>query len=263
MFLKYVSNTWDGLSLFMVIGYSIFGILSFAQLQKCYKLKFRIDKNHIRDGLAFGAPLIVYVFAQSMIDLSDRYFIAEMVGVEYAGIYNIAYKFGMINFFLFKFFQQAWNPHMFEVLEKGSTSKKLGLIKQTLFISLGILFLAFLVALIAPIYVRIFLAEEYHVAIPVIPWICAAYGFRSIYGLNSGFIFFKKRTVHLSTLTLINALINLVLNYFLILEYGFIGAAIATLITFIFSNLLLILLMVKDYRSEINQLIKNVELFKE
>ncbi|SNS56304.1 Membrane protein involved in the export of O-antigen and teichoic acid [Ekhidna lutea] len=252
--LYFFSNSWKGLGGFMTLAYGVFGLIAFIQLIKFYKLKPRLNAQYLKDGLLYGGPLIIHVFSQSVIDLSDRYFITEMIGVEYAGIYTIAYRFGMINFFLFKFFQQAWNPYVFEILEGNKSKEKKGLVKKLIIIIVGIACLAAIVAIIAPFYVRFFLDSSYQLAISVIPWICSAYAFRSIYGVLSVFLFHKKKTVTLSILTFTNAIINLVLNYYLIGLYGFVGAAIATLITFILSSTILLLLLLKMYGSPLNKL---------
>ena|GEM_PF-2936762 len=252
--LWFVSRTWDSLALLMTLGYCFFGCIALWQLVTGYNLKLKCNKTYLKDGMSYGLPLIVHVFAQSMIDLSDRYFITKMVGIEFTGIYNIAYRFGMINFFLFKFFQQAWNPHVYRVLENGTRSESIALLKQMIFIPIGILVLAFIVAWVAPFYIKFFLDPSYLLAISIIPWICSAYAFRSIYGLFSAFIFYKKKTLVLSAMTLLNAGVNLVLNYYLINLFGFKGAAIATLITFILSNIVLLLLLLFYYKKEFSQL---------
>ncbi|MDG2274191.1 MAG: polysaccharide biosynthesis C-terminal domain-containing protein, partial [Halioglobus sp.] len=52
------------------------------------------------------------------------------------------------------------------------------------------------------------------------------------YKMFAGYLFYIKKTGYIAALTVITAVINIVLNYFLILSFGAIGAAYATCISF-------------------------------
>jgi O-antigen/teichoic acid export membrane protein len=67
-----------------------------------------------------------------------------------------------------------------------------------------------------------------------------SYFFWGIYILFAGFIFYSKKTNQLAYLALLNVILNLILNYYLILSFGPIGAAYATCISFMIVALIVI-----------------------
>jgi Na+-driven multidrug efflux pump len=61
------------------------------------------------------------------------------------------------------------------------------------------------------------------------------------------YFFFLKKTVPVSIITFLSAMINLVLNYFLILNYGAVGAAQAAVIAFLVQFIIMWYISAKYY----------------
>ena len=78
---------------------------------------------------------------------------------------------------------------------------------------------------------------SYWSGIKIIPFIALAYYFNFLYSFPANYEFFCEKTVFISIGTLCAAIINIVLNFLLIPSYGILGAAIATLIGYVFSFL--------------------------
>jgi len=73
-----------------------------------------------------------------------------------------------------------------------------------------------------------------------------------LYFLVSNFIFFEKNTVILAKITFSGAILNIVLNYYLIKEFGTIGVAYATAITWFLFYILVVVLNILIYKKGIN-----------
>ncbi|HXB41970.1 MAG TPA: polysaccharide biosynthesis C-terminal domain-containing protein [Bacteroidia bacterium] len=65
-----------------------------------------------------------------------------------------------------------------------------------------------------------------------VAWVGLGYVFWGLYMLFSAVIFYKKKTKFMGILSVLNISLNALLNYFLIKEFGAIGAAYATTISF-------------------------------
>jgi O-antigen/teichoic acid export membrane protein len=64
-------------------------------------------------------------------------------------------------------------------------------------------------------------------------WTALSYFFWGIYIIFSNIVLHAKRTGFLAWVSIINIMLNLALNYFLIMRYGAIGAAYATCFSFL------------------------------
>ena len=73
-----------------------------------------------------------------------------------------------------------------------------------------------------------------------------------LYFLVSNFIFFEKKTAILAKITFSGAILNIVLNYYLIKEFGTIGVAYATAITWFIFYILVVVLNILIYKKGIN-----------
>ena len=76
-------------------------------------------------------------------------------------------------------------------------------------------------------------------------WVSLGYLFWGIYMIFSAYIYYYKETRYLIWLALVNIITNIAFNYFFIREYGGLGAAYATALSFLIN---LILLLFKVFR---------------
>jgi O-antigen/teichoic acid export membrane protein len=79
-----------------------------------------------------------------------------------------------------------------------------------------------------------FVDEKFNDAKSVILWISLAFVIRGWYQLFYNIIVYEGKTKIFMYITISSGILNLILNYFFIKLYGIIGAAIATLVAFLF-----------------------------
>ena len=202
----------------------------------------------IKKILIFGLPLIPMILLMPVLNVSDRYFLKLFTSIEEIGRYGIAYKFGLlINMFLVIPISRTWGPQMFQV---GKSKENYRKIHQDLtfyysyvgwFIIVGLCFFSDSIISIAA-------NKEYLAAAWLIPWVSLAYfvgGFK-IFFLASASL--ADRTDLLVKVGLLAIITNVVLNYFLIKNYGVEGAVLSAIL----SNLILILLLL-NFTKSVNQ----------
>ena len=80
--------------------------------------------------------------------------------------------------------------------------------------------------------IPIFIGERYHEITQYVYLISIAYAFQGMYLMVVNFIFYTKKTHLVSTVTISTSLLHVVLSYNLIYQYGAVGAAYASVISF-------------------------------
>ncbi|WP_180958520.1 lipopolysaccharide biosynthesis protein [Planococcus sp. Urea-3u-39] len=180
-------------------------------------------------GLSLSIPLILHNLSNIANAQFDRIAINKYIGDAETGIYSFAYNIGMIVSVLMISLNEAWVPWMYEKLNNNQFSILLERAK----IYRNIFSLLFtLILFISPELIKIMASEEYWAGLYIIPWIFMAYYFQFMYIFEVNVEFFYKKTGLISLGTISSALINIILNIIFVPQYGFIAAAITTVISF-------------------------------
>ncbi|HSZ71546.1 MAG TPA: oligosaccharide flippase family protein [Cytophagaceae bacterium] len=224
---------YNGRLISMLTSSVIFGVISFYLLYKENLLSFKISKEYMRSALKYGLPLIPHSIAFLIIDLSDRIFIAEMVGIEELGVYNIGYQWGVIVLIVVNAFVQGYSPFLFKNLELETFDAKLKIVRVSYLFIVALFVLLFAIYVLSPFIFDTFIDAKFHEGIKYVFWVGLGYVFLGMYKMVVGMIFFRKKTIWLSYLSYLNVVSNLALNYFLIKQFGAIGAAYATALSFL------------------------------
>jgi O-antigen/teichoic acid export membrane protein len=203
---------------------SIIGVYLLYKMDYITKITFKYTKSI----LSFGIPLIPHTISGTVMAMSDRYFILYYIGNDQVGFYTIAYQLSALMLLVSVSVNQAWTPMLFKLLKEKNIKY---IYKFTFY-----LFILFFVAGISVYFLRdilffLFIDEKFYSAKEYFGWLLLGFVFQSFYFLVSGLLFFEKKTTTLAIITVCGAILNLILNYILILKYNVIGAAYATAIT--------------------------------
>lgn len=205
----------------------IIGIFLYIYIMK--KGKCIYDKRMIKFALSLSLPLIVHTLAKNILDTSDRLMIANMCGNSAAGIYGTVYSISMIALILWSAINNAVVPVVFEKLKEKEYKYVENLtIKILILFSMG----SVLVTLIAPEILFILTTPEYYSAVHMIPAIATGIYFTAVYGIYGNMLLFAKKSLQIMFATSGAAIINIILNYFFIRQYGYMAAAYTTFISF-------------------------------
>ncbi len=182
--------------------------------------------------MKFGLPLIPSSIAAYLIIASDRYFVKEYVSLAQAGLYTLGYKFGtLVGSFVTSSFIQIWYPRRYELFGKEGSDEMFSRI-FTYFMSV-IVFGVLGVSLFSADVIVIMTTEKFWPAAGIVPIIALSQLFHALfYHFEIGISYYKK-TVYFTYINFFTAAVNLGLNFLLIPEYGWWGAAWSTVITYI------------------------------
>ena len=225
---------WEGRTSGILISTILIGLFSTYRIWKSGYLLFEIDVLKIKEILKISLPLIPHAIGGVILTLGDRVFIDQMVSTAELGVYTVGYQFGMIMILITSSFNKIWSPWMYELLSKRKENNKKTIVKTTYLMSAGYLILALIVTVLSYFLLPYMTTEKYHSGIVYVIWIALGYAFFGMYTLVFPYGVHVGKTSYLGIISLSAAIINLVTNYYLIKLNGAIGAAQATLISYMF-----------------------------
>jgi O-antigen/teichoic acid export membrane protein len=188
--------------------------------------------NLVRRVMSFGAPLVFSNLTMFTLNFSDRFFLQRLQTLEVVGIYAVGYKFGfLLNFLLIQPFNMMWQARMYIVHRRSDHQKVFSRI--FVFYSAVLIFACLGMAVMGPALMKLMVDSRYAAAGAVIPVVSLSYVFLGMaYYLQLG-MFLMSRTGLIGVVSMVAAALNLAANYFLILHFGMIGAAWATVLGFL------------------------------
>lgn len=196
------------------------------------------DRGQLREALVLGLPLLPHGIAAWALRLADRWLIALLIGLPaidaraQVGIYAVGYQLGFVVSIVITSFNAAWSPYFFQIGNRPSGARFYT--AMTTVVIGGLMVLASGVSVLAPEVVAVIARPGYEAAADVLPIIAFASVFQGLYVMFVTVVFLAKRTSRLAAITLTAAGINVALNVALIPMLGILGAAWATLGSYVF-----------------------------
>lgn len=224
---------WEGQLLATTIGTLFFSGISFIFIIKRGYLTFQPNREHIKDALKFGIPLIPHTLGAWVSTGADRLMLMSVLGATATGIYVVGYQISMIISVLVTAFNKAWTPYLFKTLSNKPTIKnKKEIILFTYIYFIGLLVFVICFAYVAELLIPYFLGEKFIASTYFIRYLAIAFAFQGMYFMVTNYIFYVKRTHILAYVTFSTAILHLVLLYLFINLNGAVGAAQASMLFF-------------------------------
>lgn len=187
-----------------------------------------LDKASKKKLLIFSIPLIPNVISWWVMNVSDRTMLNYYIGMEANGIYAIANKFPSIMFLLNTIFSLAWQESVITEKENKEFYSRMFNLYVKLQFTGAIVFLA-----ITKILMDILVGENFDETWKYVPFLYIATifsGFSSFYGAS---YLSSEKTVGAFYSSVVGAIVNIVVNLWLIPIIGIHGAAISTFFAFL------------------------------
>lgn len=193
--------------------------------------KFRFSIVDLKEMLCFGLPLVPGGLGTWILTVSDRYFLLVLSTTHELGLYSLGYKFGLIvQGLIVGPFTLAWAPFFWSTA-KEENAKEVYSSVLTYFVLVA-MFVALGLSVLSKEVLVVMTTPPFYGAYKVIPLIALSYVlYGCYYILGAGFNLAKK-TKYVPFIVGVGAAMNLGLNFLLIPNYGMMGAAVATLISY-------------------------------
>ncbi len=224
----------------------IFSTIGFWLTRSSFSLVFSFKR--LKELLYFGVPLIPLSLSHYIMTYSDRYFLRYFAGLDEVGLYGIGYRLASVISLLVVGFQHAWGPFVYSTYK--SVDAKETFCKVYDYASILVCFAILALSLFSREILQIFTTQKYLDAYNVIPFIAASIAAYTFGGYFSFGIGIAKKNIHRAWGGGLAALINLALNAILIPLFGMIGAAVATIASFLMLGVMLMRISQRYYRIE-------------
>lgn len=233
-----------------LVSYSFLFVISFFTTLKYFV--FRIDSGTVTTLLKNAHLFLYYGIFLISIDLIDRFILEYFKGSAEVGIYSASYRIGIVMNLVITGFKVAWTP-FFMNLKSDESNKEIFSKVFTYFCYGGLIVFLFF-SLFADDMVRLnvggytLLNEKYWSGLVIVPYILIAYLFSGLYMNLNVASFFSNRIKYLIISSAAGCLSNIVLNFILIPQYSMIGAAIATMLSYMIMFIVLYYFSQKIYK---------------
>ena len=194
--------------------------------------KARYDKVLLKEMVRYSVPLIANAVSWWVINSSDKLMLESMLGESDLGLYTAATKLpSFLNLFT-SIFSQAWM--ISSIREYGSDDQKTFYSKVFKYYSVFIIGIGMGINMFIKLIMSVYVGKEFIEAWTTVPMLMLSAmlaAFSSFLGSMYG-AFRKSKNVMVTTLC--GGIVNIVLNFCLIPRLGGLGAAIATMISYLF-----------------------------
>jgi O-antigen/teichoic acid export membrane protein len=181
--------------------------------------------------ITYSVPLIFNGISWWMNNSLDRYLVTFFCGVSVNGIYAVASKIPALLTTVQGVFSQAWSISAIKEFDKDDTDGFFGNI-YTLYNGFSVLGASVLV-LFNVFIARILFSSDFFVAWECSSVLVVSAVFSGVAGIAGGIFSKVRKTGYYALSTGIAAVVNTLLNIILIPRFGALGAATATLVSFI------------------------------
>lgn len=193
----------------------------------------RVEWDKIKQMLVIAVPLMPNFIIYWVFNSSDRLMIAKILGNEYTGIYSIGSKMGHISQLIYTAFAGGWQYFSFHTMKDSDqvhmTSKIFEYLGAISFCAgIGV------TALAEPVFQLLF-TGEYVQGYIVVPYLFLAPLIQMLFQTIGNQFLIVKKTWPSMLILASGALVNVLINFYLIPVLGIEGAAIATLIGYLVS----------------------------
>lgn len=189
------------------------------------------NKNYWIRALKFNIPLIPHYLSMILLVQIDRIMIGYYCGEAEVGIYALAYQISMAMNILIAAINNSIVPWTYEQL-KQKEYQGMKMVSNMLCILLATLTIC--IILVAPEIILIMGTKEYLEAMWIIPAVAISVYYTFCYWFYSNVEFYFGATKFVMIASTLGAILNTILNAWLIPIYGYIVAGYTTLISYLF-----------------------------
>lgn len=230
VFIVYFKWGIFGIFLGMTLGAGLFALLSLYYARASYALTYHWGT--LKQMLVYSLPLVPGTLAFYLMQYVDRFAINALSSLHDVGLYGIGARLAsLVNLFLMGF-QGAWSPIVFKSFREKEAPEKFKVVFNyylftvlTILVGLSLFGREILLLLTTKTFSQGFVV----VPLLVLAAILASIGQYFTYGIQ-----IAKKSHYTLFLNCVALAINVALNYFLIPWLGIIGAALATVLSFVF-----------------------------
>ena len=200
---------------------------------------FKLSCSTLIPPLKYAYPLLLSEYSNLLIQSGDRYVLRIFNSVSMVGLYSFGYQIaGILQTALVTPLKQALQPVVLKQEEDPEAIRSFLRVGATYFYLIGCA-ACLLISLFSREILMLFARKEAFwaawIIVPIITYSYVQHGLGNFVGWGMGLM---KKSFHISGIVLGAALVNIGLNFLLVPQWGMLGAAFATMLSYIVWNLL-------------------------
>lgn len=214
-------------------------VLTFIFIQPTIvkNFKFTFHNTLFKKLLKFGLPYLPAGFAMMIVQAIDGPILQKLTDNNTVGIYRASYRLGIFMMLFVNMFQFAWQP-FFLNNAKEKNAKEMFSRVLTYFTIVGSSLLVIFSLFIDDIAKFKFgavslIGENFWSGLYIVPVILLGYLFNGLYVVFSAGIYIEEKSIYAPVVAGLGALTNVIANFLLIPYFSILGAAFATLASYL------------------------------
>jgi O-antigen/teichoic acid export membrane protein len=210
----------------------------------------RFSRSLIKKMLKFGIPLMPTVVAVWVISFADRYFLNEYTTLSEVGLYAVGAKFALAIVLITGAFRLAWTPLALSVAKEPDARSFYRNMAKLYLVAAS--FLTLMLTGVSKLVMVVMTQPDFYAGYTIIGILAYGAVFYGLYAISTLGLWLAEKTVFGTIAIAINAGLVIGLNVALIPIWGIMGAALATLISYIIGNIIAFYFCEKYYPIGIN-----------
>lgn len=188
-----------------------------------------VDLSLLKKMLIYSIPITPTLLFDWINSFLDRYFVGHYFSQTEVGLYGIGTRMVGVLTVLTGAFLSAYSSFAYSNAKKEENRTKYSLVLDLLVI--GLSSIAVIITVFSKEIVQLMTAKEYHSSYSVVGILLFAH-IVHVLGLVAGYgITIQKKGILYLSISGTGAFVNIIINFMLVPQYSFLGAATATLIT--------------------------------
>lgn len=188
-----------------------------------------VEKKYWSYALSYSLPLIPEALSIQIMNQADKIMIQFLVGSEYTGIFALGTT---ISFIIWIVEDSVWNAFLPWMYEKISRDETEDIEKPWTVLMHGFGIMSWFLVALAPEIVAVLGPEEYRTAVFLIAPMVTGTLLRFYSYIYTAIQNYYKKTAYVAAGTIITMIVNVLLNYVCILQFGYMAAAYTTAVSY-------------------------------
>ncbi|MCW6076438.1 oligosaccharide flippase family protein [Clostridium sporogenes] len=228
-YLLYIDKSFKGIINAGFVSLAFMCIVECFFTRDYWFTKFKINKALINKMFKFGLPLIPASVIVWFLNSMDKIAMRQWSSFEEIGLYSAAFKIVTVVSIIQSAFYTFWTPTAFRWYEEKVEGEKFIKVSNMLMCFMNFMFVG--IVLFKDLIIKL-LATSYASSAIIVPFLLLLPIMYTVSESTCLGISFSRKTSYNIIVSLIAAVVNYALNYFLVPKYGALGASIATGISY-------------------------------
>lgn len=201
------------------------------------------DRKILKQLLVIAIPLIPNFLIYWIFNSCDKIMITNMIGLGAAGIYSVGSKLGHASQLIYTAFAGGWQYFAFSTMKEDDQVRSNSMVFEYLGI-ISFIATAFICAWSYGIF-RLLFKADYLSGYIVAPYLFLAPLLQMLFQVAANQFLVVKKTWPNMLILSTGALLNIIINYYLIPVLGIEGASLATLMGYVVSEIICVVVLCK------------------